>query len=90
MTPIRFVCACEKGHLQDINWRWVVHGAGLAARQCGLRKKEPARIPPTPRLCAAAASVFLFKTCSRKGGSANALANVPGFLIAIRTAAIRI
>jgi hypothetical protein len=27
VTPIRFVCACEKGHLQDINWKWVVHGA---------------------------------------------------------------
>ncbi len=25
VTPIRFVCACEKGHLQDIDWRWVVH-----------------------------------------------------------------
>jgi hypothetical protein len=27
VTPIRFVCACEKGHLQDIEWRWVAHGA---------------------------------------------------------------
>jgi Domain of unknown function (DUF1998) len=27
VTPIRFVCACDKGHLQDIDWRWVVHGA---------------------------------------------------------------
>jgi hypothetical protein len=26
VTPIRFVSACEKGHLQDIDWRWVVHG----------------------------------------------------------------
>ena len=26
VTPIRFVCACEQGHLQDINWKWVVHG----------------------------------------------------------------
>lgn len=26
VTPIRFVCACDKGHLQDIDWRWVVHG----------------------------------------------------------------
>lgn len=26
VTPIRFVCACEKGHLQDISWKWVVHG----------------------------------------------------------------
>jgi hypothetical protein len=27
VTPIRFVCACENGHLQDIDWRWVVHGS---------------------------------------------------------------
>jgi hypothetical protein len=26
VTPIRFVCACENGHLQDISWKWVVHG----------------------------------------------------------------
>lgn len=26
VTPIRFVCACKKGHLQDISWKWVVHG----------------------------------------------------------------
>lgn len=26
VTPIRFVCACEKGHLQDISWKWIVHG----------------------------------------------------------------
>lgn len=26
VTPIRFVCACDRGHLQDIEWRWVVHG----------------------------------------------------------------
>ncbi len=25
VTPIRFVGACDKGHLQDIDWRWVVH-----------------------------------------------------------------
>ena len=26
VTPIRFVAACQKGHLQDIDWKWVVHG----------------------------------------------------------------
>ena len=26
ITPIRFVCACRNGHLQDIDWRWIVHG----------------------------------------------------------------
>jgi hypothetical protein len=25
VTPIRFVAGCEMGHLQDIDWRWVVH-----------------------------------------------------------------
>jgi hypothetical protein len=25
VTPVRFVGACEKGHLQDIDWRWLVH-----------------------------------------------------------------
>ncbi len=32
VTPIRFVCACEKGHLQDIDWKWVVH-AGEACHE---------------------------------------------------------
>ncbi len=26
VTPLRFVCGCQHGHLQDIPWRWVVHG----------------------------------------------------------------
>lgn len=25
VSPIRFVCGCENGHLQDIDWRFVVH-----------------------------------------------------------------
>ena len=32
VTPIRFVGACEKGHIQDINWPGVVHGD---APNCG-------------------------------------------------------
>ena len=26
VTPIRFVCACDNGHLADIGWRYAVHG----------------------------------------------------------------
>jgi hypothetical protein len=26
-TPIRFVCGCKKGHLQDVDWKQVLHGA---------------------------------------------------------------
>ncbi|MFM9859733.1 DUF1998 domain-containing protein [Pseudoxanthobacter sp. M-2] len=40
VSPLRFVCGCEKGHLQDIEWRRVVHagrsdeeGGGRACRQ---------------------------------------------------------
>jgi hypothetical protein len=25
VSPIRFVCGCENGHLQDIEWRRIVH-----------------------------------------------------------------
>lgn len=27
VTPIRFVCGCQNGHLQDIDWKWVIHGS---------------------------------------------------------------
>lgn len=33
VTPIRFVCACKKGHLEDIPWRWAVHGDGAPCEQ---------------------------------------------------------
>lgn len=29
VTPIRFVAACERGHIQDIDWGWAVHGSGV-------------------------------------------------------------
>jgi hypothetical protein len=32
VTPIRFVAACKKAHIQDIDWRWVVH-RGVTCRQ---------------------------------------------------------
>jgi len=25
VSPIRFIGACEQGHIEDIDWRWVVH-----------------------------------------------------------------
>ena len=31
--PIRFVCGCTKGHLQDIEWRRILHGDGTACRE---------------------------------------------------------
>ncbi|HEY8124531.1 MAG TPA: hypothetical protein VIF88_03815, partial [Methylocystis sp.] len=45
VTPIRFVCACEKGHLQDINWRWVVHGAAACRETMWLAEKGTSADP---------------------------------------------
>lgn len=32
-SPLRFVCGCEKGHLQDIEWRKVVHAGRLGEKE---------------------------------------------------------
>jgi hypothetical protein len=32
-SPIRFVCGCTKGHLQDIEWRRILHGDGVTCRE---------------------------------------------------------
>lgn len=32
-SPVRFVCGCEKGHLQDIDWRRIVHAGPTGCRQ---------------------------------------------------------
>jgi len=45
VTPIRFVCACEKGHLQDISWRWVVHGATQCLEPMWLQEKGTSADP---------------------------------------------
>ena len=45
MTPIRFVCACDKGHLQDIDWRWVVHGSGACHEPMWVEEKGTSADP---------------------------------------------
>jgi hypothetical protein len=47
VTPIRFVGACENGHRQDIDWKWVVHGSGPATSPCGSRRRARALTQPT-------------------------------------------
>ncbi len=32
-SPIRFVCGCENGHLQDVEWRRIVHPSGVTCRE---------------------------------------------------------
>jgi hypothetical protein len=45
VTPIRFVCACQKGHMQDINWKWVVHGGEPCQEPMWLEEKGTSADP---------------------------------------------
>ncbi len=33
VVPTRFVCACPRGHVDDLDWRGFVHGAGASCRR---------------------------------------------------------
>jgi hypothetical protein len=48
VTPIRFVCACEKGHLQDIDWRRVVHGPDRCQEPMWVEEKGTSADPRAP------------------------------------------
>lgn len=60
VTPIRFVCACEKGHLQDIDWRWVVHGAVQCQEPLWVEEKGTSADPAdTSIMCGCGRSLSL-------------------------------
>ena len=45
VSPIRFVGACEHGHIDDIDWRWAVHGAEKCTRPMYLEEKGTSGSP---------------------------------------------
>ena len=45
VTPIRFVGACENGHLQDIDWKWVVHGSASCQEPMWIEEKGTSADP---------------------------------------------
>jgi hypothetical protein len=46
VTPIRFVGACDKGHIHDIDWKWVVHrGAECVGRPLFLEERGSSGAP---------------------------------------------
>jgi hypothetical protein len=53
VTPVRFVCACENGHLQDIDWRRVVHGPERCQEPMWVEEKGTSADPAdTAVICA--------------------------------------
>ena len=45
VSPIRFVCACDDGHLDDIDWRYVVHGLTSCAEPMWMEEKGTSADP---------------------------------------------
>jgi hypothetical protein len=50
VTPIRFVCGCPDGHLQDISWHWVVHGATACSEPMWLEETGTSGDPRDTRV----------------------------------------
>lgn len=45
VTPIRFVAACQQGHMQDIDWRWVVHGGSACQEPMWIEERGTSADP---------------------------------------------
>jgi hypothetical protein len=81
VTPIGFVCACEKGHLQDIEWKWVVHGGQTCHEPKWVEEKGTSADPADSQSFAAAVNNYLFGNCSFPDAWEIAAASGLGFLI---------
>lgn len=60
VTPIRFVAACEKGHIQDIDWAYQVHGATRCGESLFLEEQGTTGDPRNTRfVCGCGRSLSL-------------------------------
>ncbi len=50
VTPIRFVSACKKGHLQDIDWKWLVHRGESCAEPMWIEEESSSADPAKIRI----------------------------------------
>ncbi|HJP67497.1 MAG TPA: DUF1998 domain-containing protein [Sphingomicrobium sp.] len=50
VTPIRFVAACKKGHIQDIDWPWQLHRGAKCAEPLWLEEKGSTGDPRNIRI----------------------------------------
>src|SRR5207244_1856599 len=50
VTPIRFVGACRKGHLQDINWTWLVHRGATCGETMWIEEEGTSADPANIRI----------------------------------------
>jgi Domain of unknown function (DUF1998) len=50
VTPIRFVGACRKGHLQDIDWRWLLHRGQACSEPMWIEEEGTSADPANIRI----------------------------------------
>lgn len=50
VSPIRFVAACERGHIQDIDWNWAVHGGVKCGNPLWLEEQGTTGEPRNTRI----------------------------------------
>lgn len=50
VTPIRFVAACRKGHIQDIDWPWHIHNGAKCAEPLWLEERGTTGDPRNIRI----------------------------------------
>jgi hypothetical protein len=65
VTPIRFVAGCEKGHLQDVEWRWVVHGATKCQEPMWLEERGTSADPRDTRVVCGCGSALSLEEAFR-------------------------
>jgi len=60
VTPLRFVGGCECGHLQDVDWRWVLHRGQACQKPMWLEERSSSGDPrDTSIVCACGQSMSL-------------------------------
>ena len=90
VTPIRFVCGCPDGHLQDVDWRFAVHAIGGCQEPIHLEEQGTSADPRgQPASSANAARACHWRTSSNPVASATAGATGHGSAAATRTTALR-
>ena len=80
VTPIRFVCACEKGHLQDIDWKWVVHGSEPCQEPMWLEEKGTSADPADMTIVCGCGKQLSLQTLFQPGRMGNCRGERPWLL----------
>ncbi len=67
VTPLRFVCGCENGHLQDVPWEWIVHGDTPCGKPLYLEEAGTSGDPRDTRVACGCGKSLLLEQLFQKG-----------------------